>query len=446
MAEKNFLEDGDAIEQRIKLPQHRPWWIIIVAGLGIAVLAAGAWYYNQQTRKANLNANINSFEQCRDVGGIILESYPEQCNFQGKTFTREVEPVSENPDETDKPQTDQPQLVSYTDTANGFSIQYPANFVQSVKEVTTPYTNTPVDITSQNFAHIIPIQHCNLKGDCTPTTTDFSFALSVVNSSMAKIEASKIKDELDNFTAGPNKYRYITQGVEGEGIYYYFIALPNGKSLMISRTYIDEFVLGGYKDAKDFIKKADQDKLAEQILASLSFGTGEVKTITNTTYNYSFNYGADFVGEVDVKGGIQKQEYFAGSGTTLEAVALKNDLFPKTTFSGGSLVVSVSSTTKTEAECKKFNNSGDNATGTLSGTQTVNGITWFTGITGGAAAGTAYTTKIYHTLHAGICFEIATTTAISNIGNYDPGTVTEVDQKAIQAKYDSVINSFKFTK
>ncbi len=34
-------------------------------------------------------ATVRSFEECRKVGGALLESYPEQCLFDGKTYTNE---------------------------------------------------------------------------------------------------------------------------------------------------------------------------------------------------------------------------------------------------------------------------------------------------------------------------------------------------------------------
>ncbi len=445
MAEKNFLEDGGKIEQGITLPKHRPWWIFGLLVVIVALLAGAAWYYNKTKRQSNLSTAITTFAQCRDAGGIILESLPEQCTFQGKSFTN-LEQQAPEPPSQDQPQTEEPKLASYTDTANGFTIQYPADFTQSEKEIVTPYTNTAVEVTSQAFSHTIALQHCTLKGDCAPTTTDISVALSVVNSTMAKIEASKIKSELTNLTAGTNKFRTFTQGVEGEGIYYYFIALPNGKTLMISRTYIDETVLGDYKDAKDFIKKVDQDKLAEQILASLSFA-GAPKTITNTTYQYTFSYGSDFQisKEGEVGPGLPAQEYFAGAGSPIDSVYLKKETFPKTNFNGGLLTVAVSPSTKTEAECKKFAVEGGATPGSLNSIKLINGLSWFMGSTTGAAAGTQYKTTIYHILHGGSCVEISTTAAIPNIANYE-GTVTAVDEKAIQAKFDSVINTFKFAK
>lgn len=39
--------------------------------------------------------NINSFQACKDAGGAILESYPEQCVIDGKSFTNSEQSVGD---------------------------------------------------------------------------------------------------------------------------------------------------------------------------------------------------------------------------------------------------------------------------------------------------------------------------------------------------------------
>lgn len=38
--------------------------------------------------------NISDFQSCKNAGGAILESYPEQCTLDGKTFTNEAQSVN----------------------------------------------------------------------------------------------------------------------------------------------------------------------------------------------------------------------------------------------------------------------------------------------------------------------------------------------------------------
>lgn len=43
--------------------------------------------------------DINSFQACKDADGAILESYPEQCLLNGKTFTNEEQSIDSQPDD-----------------------------------------------------------------------------------------------------------------------------------------------------------------------------------------------------------------------------------------------------------------------------------------------------------------------------------------------------------
>jgi hypothetical protein len=43
---------------------------------------------------------ISSFEECRDAGNPVMETYPEQCTTEdGMHFVREIEPVEEETEE-----------------------------------------------------------------------------------------------------------------------------------------------------------------------------------------------------------------------------------------------------------------------------------------------------------------------------------------------------------
>lgn len=266
---KKLLENEETDErndQKIIIPKRKPWWLFIFIPLLALAVFAGWYAWTKQAK------TVATFAECKAAGGAILESFPEQCAYNGKNYTNpdQTAPEPEVVQEQEQPAAPEPKLASYSDTANGFSIQYPADFVQTEKEVATPYTAAGVPVTSQNFTHSIPVEYCNLKGDCVPNTTDISFALSVVNSSIEKIAASPKIGKLSDVTFGENSFQFVSQGAEGEGIFYYFIALPNKKTLMVSRTYLDETVLSKYQTAKDFITKSDQDKLIVQILSSLS--------------------------------------------------------------------------------------------------------------------------------------------------------------------------------
>jgi hypothetical protein len=52
---------------------------------------SNAFGLNSGTQDEDNNENeINSFEECVEAEGVILESFPEQCSINGQTFTREL--------------------------------------------------------------------------------------------------------------------------------------------------------------------------------------------------------------------------------------------------------------------------------------------------------------------------------------------------------------------
>jgi len=78
---------------------------------------------------------------------------------------------------------------------------------------------------------------------------------------------------------------------------------------------------------------------------------------------------------------------------------------------------------------------------------TINGVDFYMTKSNGAGAGNFYDSKVYRTFTstADTCIEISETIHTSNIGNYTPGTVTEVSQSDVQARLDPIVQSFKFS-
>lgn len=67
-----------------KLNSPSRQWIIIAACAVVIIgaVVAATW----MTRADN---EVSNFEQCRDAGGMVMESYPEQCSHGGKTYVNE---------------------------------------------------------------------------------------------------------------------------------------------------------------------------------------------------------------------------------------------------------------------------------------------------------------------------------------------------------------------
>lgn len=62
--------------------------IVAVAAVGIVL-----W-------KPWANKTIDTFQACKDAGGALLESYPEQCKIDGKSFTNDAQSTSNTPTDT----------------------------------------------------------------------------------------------------------------------------------------------------------------------------------------------------------------------------------------------------------------------------------------------------------------------------------------------------------
>ena len=59
-------------------------WVIVALCAAALVAAAAALLWNP-------GKDITSFQACKDAGGAIMESYPEQCTINGKSFTNDTQ-------------------------------------------------------------------------------------------------------------------------------------------------------------------------------------------------------------------------------------------------------------------------------------------------------------------------------------------------------------------
>jgi len=46
--------------------------------------------------RVSADKNVNDFQSCKDAGGTILESYPEQCMLNGKSFVNTSQVTGSN--------------------------------------------------------------------------------------------------------------------------------------------------------------------------------------------------------------------------------------------------------------------------------------------------------------------------------------------------------------
>ncbi len=67
--------------------------IFIISLVVLTVVVIGSWYYfgnyNNQNYKLELKS-VNTFQECADASQLIMESYPRQCVYGGKTFVENI--------------------------------------------------------------------------------------------------------------------------------------------------------------------------------------------------------------------------------------------------------------------------------------------------------------------------------------------------------------------
>lgn len=64
--------------------------VLIVVVVGLLGFAGWTFYSRQKDDNKQTSTEITNFEQCAAAGNPIMESYPEQCSANGKTFTRKL--------------------------------------------------------------------------------------------------------------------------------------------------------------------------------------------------------------------------------------------------------------------------------------------------------------------------------------------------------------------
>jgi len=72
----------------------KPLAVVLVAFL-VILLGVGAWVVFKDDSAQN--PEVSNFEECAQASGIIMETYPEQCSYNGKTYTRQVDQPVEIP-------------------------------------------------------------------------------------------------------------------------------------------------------------------------------------------------------------------------------------------------------------------------------------------------------------------------------------------------------------
>jgi len=155
---------------------------------------------------------------------------------------------------------------------------------------------------------------------------------------------------------------------------------------------------------------------------------------TGITTSYSLKYPRDF----DARSGDQ-----AGGGNFIGephvSFNFPEDAFDqqKTNFAGASVLVSVATATSSSA-CYQDPQDPSKA---LGDTESINNIPFRVGTAGDAGAGNFYESRIYRTLFNTNCYELAAIVHTTNVGNYEPGTVTEFDKAQAWGVLDRIVRT-----
>ncbi len=169
-----------------------------------------------------------------------------------------------------------------------------------------------------------------------------------------------------------------------------------------------------------------------------TYHPGQQKT---TYHNEQYNFDLSYPKSYSIDNSGSQENYFKTGGRTLTTISIPKDTFPNTNLTEANITYAVKEKSSVK-DCAIYM-TGGGETKTMKSTVKLEGYTYYTADFTGAAAGTAYHTKIYRALHNGVCFEANLTVGIANIGNYPPGTVSEVTEADVWNTLSSILLSFK---
>jgi hypothetical protein len=165
------------------------------------------------------------------------------------------------------------------------------------------------------------------------------------------------------------------------------------------------------------------------------------RAYSNADYGLSIKYPASFQAPSDpTDQQITTNFVNSDSAKTLLVLPIPREVYPNTTFAGGSVSVSVSDDIPNALTCSVFAETWSGSPGP----RTVNGIGYSEGIIGGAGLGTNYSSYFFHTFHNGLCYEVAVALAVGNDRSYDLGCdLDHVDEEALM---NPILSGLSFSK
>ena len=162
-----------------------------------------------------------------------------------------------------------------------------------------------------------------------------------------------------------------------------------------------------------------------------------LQSYQSADYGISFQYPGEWLNKAS-------DSSYSSLENVLVVLELPKETYPGTNFSDASFSVNVQYAESLEA-CLALSSIIESIeTFEVNRFETVNGVTYYTVNGGGAAAGNTYDSKYSRAYVDDNCFEIVQTLHTTNIGNYDPGTVTEVNENEVWERLDDIFQTFTF--
>ena len=176
------------------------------------------------------------------------------------------------------------------------------------------------------------------------------------------------------------------------------------------------------------------DKQPHQSYKPPSPAASNTRTYSNATYGFTFDYPTSMELVTPTYGNLKDE---------VVQVQIPKEAYTGTNFDDAAISVSAQSA-KSLDDCLALTPpEGSDGFKTKA---IIHGVDFYVTKSSDAGAGNFYESKVYRTVKSkgGTCIEISETIHTSNIDNYTPGTVTEVNQSDVQAKLDPIVQSFKF--
>lgn len=167
-------------------------------------------------------------------------------------------------------------------------------------------------------------------------------------------------------------------------------------------------------------------------------------------WGYEFKYPYEFTlkqgDHPNYPTGSFLKTHQSGAGTWSAPVAISirlDDAYLGTNFQSAWLTVAYDPDIANLENCRESHR--NNMVEKLPDTQSINDISWYKGTMGSAATGTSIQSRVYHTLHNGMCYEVNLHIATTNISNYDPSSgITVSNEDEIWNQLENLLSTFIF--